>query len=256
MLRKLVFTMVAFAAVAGIALPATTHASESWGYEHGTEQWSFLDDDYTACATGLRQSPIDVIRDNAVRRALPDLSFNYSGNTTLDVINLGHTIQGVPPASGNTLRIGHKTYTLLQFHFHTPSENFLDGEQYPLELHLVHRAADGSLAVVGVFFDEGAANPQLQKIIAATPDDAGDHGSASSFQLKALIPSGPIYRFSGSLTTPPCSEGVAWHVASVRKTASLAQLAAFDARYSGHEFPGGNRRPVQALHGRHVSVAR
>lgn len=116
----------------------------------------------------------------------------------------------------------------------------------------MHKAADNSLAVVGVFFDEGAANPQLQKVIDATPDEEGEHGSAPAFHLNALIPSGPIYRFSGSLTTPPCSEGVAWHVASVRKTASLAQLTAFAERFSGHEFPGGNRRPVQARHGRRV----
>lgn len=238
--------------VAAIAAPANVQASESWGYAHGTEQWGLLDPAYATCSSGLQQSPIDVIRATAQHRALPQLSFQYAGNTTLDVANLGHTIQAAAPGTGNTLRIGNKTYTLLQFHFHTPSENFLDGEQYPLELHLVHKAADNSLAVVGVFFDEGTASPELQKIIAATPNEEGGHGSAPGFHLNALIPSGPIYRFSGSLTTPPCSQNVAWHVASIRKTASLSQLAAFSARFSGHEFPGGNRRPVQARNGRAV----
>lgn len=245
----------AFAAVLAALLPVSANASEEWGYGHGTEGWSFLDDEYAACSAGLQQSPIDVIRSTAIHKSLPALGFHYAGTTTLDVANLGHTIQGIPPGTGNTLRIGAKTYTLAQFHFHTPSENFLDGEQYPLEMHLVHRAADNSLAVVGVFFDEGAADPQLQKIIAATPPAEGGHTSAAGFHLSGLIPSGTIYRFSGSLTTPPCSESVAWHVASVRKTASLAQLAAFSARFSGHEFPGGNRRPVQALHGRNVYTA-
>lgn len=242
----------ALAALLATAATAPANASDTWGYEHGTEQWGLLDPAYATCSSGLQQSPIDVIRAYAQHRLLPPLAFHYTPSATLDVANLGHTIQGVAPGTGNTLRIGSKSYTLVQFHFHTPSENFLDGEQYPLELHLVHRATDNSLAVVGVFFDEGAANAELQKIIAATPDEEGEHGSAPGFQLNALIPSGPIYRFAGSLTTPPCSEGVAWHVASVRKTASLAQLAAFSTRFSGHEFPGGNRRPVQPRNGRPV----
>lgn len=248
------FIKTAMLAVAlAAALPSPANASEEWGYEHGTEQWSQLDPGYAGCSTGLQQSPIDVIRANAVHKSLPGLVFHYAGSVTLDVANPGHTIQGIPPDAANTLRIGDKVYTLAQFHFHTPSENFLDGEQYPLEMHLVHKAADNSLAVVGVFFDEGAADPQLQKIIAAIPEEGG-HGSAPAFHLKALVPSGPIYRFAGSLTTPPCSEGVAWHVASVRRTASIAQLAAFTQRFSGHEFPGGNRRPVQARHGRRVTT--
>ncbi len=251
MIRRTSIKIAMLAVALTVALPSPGNASE-WGYGHGTEQWGFLDPDYESCSTGLQQSPIDVIRANAVRKTLPGMTFSYAGSVTLDVANLGHTIQGIPPGTANTLRIGGKIYTLAQFHFHTPSENFLDGEQYPLEMHLVHKAADNSLAVVGVFFDEGAANPQLQKIIAATPEEEGGHGSTSAFSLTALIPSGPIYRFPGSLTTPPCSEGVAWHVASVRKTASLAQLAAFAERFSGHEFPGGNRRPVQARNGRQV----
>lgn len=250
------FTKTAMLAVVlAVALPSPANASEEWGYEHGTEQWGLLDPAYAGCSTGLQQSPIDVIRAKAVHKSLPGLTFHYASSVTLDVANLGHTIQGIPPGTANTLRIGGKVYTLAQFHFHTPSENFLDGEQYPLEMHLVHKAADNSLAVVGVFFDEGAASPQLQKVIDATPDEEGEHGSAPAFHLNAMIPSGPIYRFAGSLTTPPCSEGVAWHVASVRKTASLAQLAAFSARFSGHEFPGGNRRPVQGRHGRNVFTA-
>lgn len=252
MSQRITGTTALLASALVFALPAPADASEEWGYEHGTEVWGALDADYSTCSSGLKQSPIDVIRANAHHSALPNLAFQYAASTTLDVANLGHTIQSVAPGTGNTLKIGGKTYTLAQFHFHTPSENFLDGEQYPLEMHLVHRAADNSLAVVGVFFDEGASSPELQKIIAAAPVAEGAHGSAPAFHLNALIPSGRIFRFSGSLTTPPCSEQVAWHVAGVRKTASLAQLAAFTARFSGHDFPGGNRRPVQARHGRTV----
>lgn len=247
--------IAALTAVVAATWPTSASASEAWDYAHGTEQWGLLDPQYATCSTGLRQSPIDVITAKAMHKSLPKLSFHYASSITLDVLNLGHTLQGIPPGTGNTLEIGGKAYTLAQFHFHTPSENFLDGEQYPLELHLVHRAADNSLAVIGVFFDDGAASPELQKIIAAAPEEEGGHGNAEAFHLNALVPSGPIYRFDGSLTTPPCSEGVAWHVASIRKTASLAQLAAFTARFSGHEFPGGNRRPVQSRHGRTVSTS-
>lgn len=255
-IRTLLSRAAVLSAACACLVPAVADASEEWGYEHGTESWAYLDDAYLRCSTGVQQSPIDVIRGEATRKWLPPLDFRYTHNTALEVHNLGHTIQGVAPGAGNRLLIGNKTYTLLQFHVHTPSENFLDGEQYPLELHLVHRAADGSLAVVGEFFDEGPANTQLQKILDAVPDEEGEHATAPGFRLDALVPSGPIYRFAGSLTTPPCSEGVAWHVASHRRTASLAQLAAFAEHFSGEEFPGGNRRPVQALHGRTVSVAR
>lgn len=255
-IRTLLSRAAVLSAALALVVPGWAHASEEWGYAHGTEQWGYLDDDFHTCTSGLKQSPIDVIRGEAVRTSLPSLHFDYARHTTLDVANLGHTVQAAPAGTGNTLRIGHKTYTLLQFHVHTPSENFLDGEQYPLELHLVHRAGDGSLAVVGVFFDEGPANAQLQNIINVMPDEEGDHGSANNVRLDALIPSGPLYRFTGSLTTPPCSENVAWHVASHRKTASIAQLAAFSHLYSGEEFPAGNRRPVQPLHGRKVYTAR
>lgn len=238
-------------ALALLLLSAPAAATE-WSYEHGTEGWSALDPAFSACSAGNQQSPIDVIPGRATTANLSALSFNYSTNTAFPIEHLGHTVQANLPA-GNTLSIGGKVYQLVQFHVHTPSENFLNGEQYPLELHLVHRAADNSLAVVGVFFDEGAADNQLQKIVSVLPDEEGEHGNVAAFNLRALVPSGRIYRFKGSLTTPPCSEGVSWHVVATAKTASLQQLAAFTALFSGPQFPGGNRRPVQSLNGRPVS---
>lgn len=239
------------AALALLLLSGSAAATE-WSYEHGTEGWSALDPAFSACSAGNQQSPIDVIPSRATSAHLPALSFRYSTSAAFPVEHLGHTVQANLPA-GNTLSIGGKVYQLVQFHVHTPSENFLNGEQHPLELHLVHRAADNSLAVVGVFFDEGAADSQLQKIVSVLPEEEGEHGNVAAFNLRALVPPGRIYRFKGSLTTPPCSEGVSWHVVATAKTASLQQLAAFTALFSGPQFPGGNRRPVQSLHGRPVS---
>lgn len=242
----LIFFLFIFTGPAPAAEPA------HWSYAEGTERWGSLDAAYALCASGVSQSPVDVIGANARPRDLPQMNFDYARSATLDTFNNGHTIQSSPIGTGNTLSIGRKSYQLVQFHLHVPSENFLDGEQYPLELHFVHRAGDGSLAVVGVFFDEGAADAQLQKVIAAMSAQEGVHAMVSGFNLRALMPSGRSYRFQGSLTTPPCSEGVAWHVMGTRKSASLQQLAAFANLFSGIEFPGGNRRPVQSLNGRPV----
>jgi carbonic anhydrase len=242
------------AAVFAAAGAAAASEPAAWNYAEGTERWGYLSEDFSACHDGLSQSPIDVIRDSARHRALPALNFSYSHSAQVDVSNIGHTIQTAPLAAGNSLYIGAKQYALAQFHVHAPSENFLDGEQYPLEVHFVHQAADGSRAVIGVLFDEGPADPQLQKIIAAIPDEEGGHATVAGLNLRSLIPGGRSYRFSGSLTTPPCSEGIAWHVMGRVRSASLAQLAAFGERYSGEEFPGGNRRPLQPLNGRHVTT--
>lgn len=236
-----------------LALLCTPAAATEWGYQHGTEGWGALDPAFAACSSGNQQSPVDVIPGRAAAPSgLAALTFHYATNTAFQIDHLGHTVQATVPA-GNSLSIGNKSYQLLQFHFHTPSENFLDGEQYPLELHLVHRAADNTLAVVGVFFDEGAADGQLQKIVSVLPHEEGEHGAVSGFNLRSLVPAGRIYRFKGSLTTPPCSEGVSWHVVSTHKSASLPQLAAFGALFSGAEFPGGNRRPVHSLNGRAIT---
>lgn len=234
------------------ALLSTPALAIEWGYNHGTEGWGALDPTFASCSSGHQQSPIDVVSSHSTLSTAPALLFNYSTHAAFGFDHLGHTVQANVPA-GNSLTIGSKVYQLVQFHFHTPSENFLDGEQYPLELHLVHRASDNTLAVVGVFFDQGAADTQLQKLVAVLPHERGGHGEVSAFNLHSLVPAGPIHRFKGSLTTPPCSENVAWHVVSTRKHASLQQLAAFTALFSGPEFPGGNRRPVQALNARAVS---
>lgn len=240
----------------GIAIAATaaplSAAEVHWGYEHGTEGWGLLDPSFAKCSTGLQQSPIDVTPAIATRTNLPALTFRYGTDVDFTMSHNGHSIVATPTGTSNTLTIGTKIYTLKQFHMHTPSENFLNGEMYPLEYHFVHQAADGSLAVVGVFFDDGAtANSQLGQLISAMPSEITPR-TLEDFNLRSFAPTGRSYRFAGSLTTPDCREGVAWHVMATVKTASVNQLATFTNMFSGAEFPGGNRRPIQSRNGRPV----
>jgi carbonic anhydrase len=144
--------------------------------------------------------------------------------------------------SESYLRIGQERYKLVQFHFHTPSEHRLHGEQFPMELHFVHRNALGELAVVGVFLREGAANPLIQQIWDAVSSEAG-----GQIDPEDLLPQNrEYYRYAGSLTTPPCTEGVRWHVLTEPVELSAAQVDEFRAI-----FPL-NARPIQPLNGRPV----
>ena len=164
----------------------------------------------------------------------------------LTILNNGHTVQVNFP-EGSTLTSGIARYKLLQVHFHTPSEETIYGIHYPMVAHFVHVDYAGNLAVLGILFEEGPANPELAKLIAAAPQhEEGAHQvSGVTFDPSRLIPANlSVFRYEGSLTTPPCSEGVRWHVATQRVTASAAQLAAM------HAILGDNNRPIQPLYGR------
>ncbi len=217
-----------------------------WSYtgDNGPEHWASLSENFATCASGTVQSPFDITADKT--DDLPALNLNYVP-TGMTVINNGHTIQ-VDQAGGGQLVVGDATYNLLQFHFHTASEYSIDGKFYPLEVHLVHASDAGELAVVGVMFAEGEANAELANIWANMPATKGENTvEGQSVDVKNLLPdSGQYYRFMGSLTTPPCSEGVNWHVMSQPITASAEQIAAFKAI-----FPM-NARPLQAENDRMV----
>lgn len=187
---------------------------------------------------GQRQSPIDLPA--APSGDLPKLSFHYRP-TPLEAENNGHTIE-VKVQSDSYLRIGQERYKLVQFHFHTPSEHRLNGQEFPMELHFVHRNALGELAVVGVFLREGAANPLIQEIW-----DAVHAEGAGEIDPEDLLPQDrSYYRYAGSLTTPPCTEGVRWHVLAEPVDLSAAQVDEFRAI-----FPH-NARPLQLLNARPV----
>ena len=166
----------------------------------------------------------------------------------LNIIDNGHTIQ-VNVAPGSVLTVGGKTYTLKQFHFHHPSEEHVNGKVFPLEAHFVHQDSEGHLAVVSVLFQEGPANPLLETLwkYIPTEKDKAENVSAVSIQALELLPTDRGYfTFSGSLTTPPCTEGVTWYEFKSYATLSAEQVAAFAKLYPT------NARPVQPTYGRHI----
>ncbi len=215
-----------------------------WTYEgdEGPAHWGQMEG-FGLCGSGKNQSPVDV-RD-AVAAKLSPLSFKYDSQAA-DVFNNGHTVQ-VTYAPGSKLSLDSHDYELKQFHFHAPSENLLNGKQFPLEVHFVHADAAGNLSVVGVFVEAGPANVALTKLAKDLPVHAGDkHGLDVKVAAAELMPtSRDYYRFSGSLTTPPCSEGVNWLVLKQPVTASEQQIKQFHAAMGDD-----NARPVQPLNAR------
>ena len=220
---------------------ASQHTGPSWGYEphNGPGHWGTLDPAFSACAMGEEQSPIDL---SAGRNADPlAIEFEYQ-RTRIAVENNGHTIQ-VNPDPGNAIVLTGVRFDLLQFHFHHASEHTVDGIQLPLEMHLVHRNDSGSLAVVGVLFEEGQANDALAPVWAhLPPDPAAPRVVPGELDPASLLPATrTTWRYRGSLTTPPCTEGVNWIVLNEPLTMSPEQIAAFGAIYPN------NFRPVQPL---------
>ena len=218
-----------------------------WGYSghEGPEHWGELAPEYSLCATGKNQSPINIT--GAVDSKLPELKFDYKfgGN---HVINNGHSIQ-VNFAAGNTITVGDRTFELKQVHFHSPSENTINGKSFPMEAHFVHADKNGNLAVVAVMYEAGAANAELDKAWKFMPQQGGaTHDLPNAVNAQTMLPTNhAYYRFNGSLTTPPCSEGVSWFVMKAADTASQAQIDKF-ADTMHH----ANNRPVQPLNARIV----
>ncbi len=215
-----------------------------YGGKYGPANWGDLEGDFATCKTGKAQSPIDIR--GAVKAALPPIGFHYT-TSPAEIVNNGHTIQ-VNLAQGGTVDLASGTYKLVQFHFHAPSEEKVGGHPYAMVAHLVHSNDAGELAVVAVLFKEGRANPALAKVFGAMPAEEGGKAElAGGFDAAALLPArGEYYAFMGSLTTPPCSEGVHWQVLKQPAEVSKEQLAAFRKLYPM------NARPVQALHGRKI----
>jgi carbonic anhydrase len=245
--------------VAASPLTFSAHGQE-FGY-HGTvgpeaEEWCALGANYAACCQGTSQSPIDIITSDAeIDSKLPGLRFDYKGKVTLNVVNNGHTVQSNVPAGSGTLNLGGVVYDLQQFHFHTPSEHRVNGTHAPIEMHLVHKTPDGSqTAVVGVLIQPGKEDKELEKVWSVLPDEESEQATVTDFQLRAILPGGNgfSYRYPGSLTTPPCTEGVSWNLMANPITMSPAQIGKFQGVFSGEEFPQGNARPVQPLGTRKV----
>lgn len=218
-----------------------------WGYsgEAGPQNWGKLDARFIACEIGRNQSPVDLAK--FVEADLEPISFSYSAGTT-EILNNGHTVQ-VNYTPGSSITVNGNTFELKQFHFHAPSENTLNGKHFPMEAHFVHADANGNLAVVAVMFEEGGANDLLTSLWTKMPGKAGEKNALpATHSIAALLPAKhDYYRFNGSLTTPPCSEGVWWLVLKQPAMASKAQIEQF-SKVMGHP----NNRPVQARNARPI----
>lgn len=215
-----------------------------WDYSEdlGPKEWANLDEKYRMCEDGLNQSPINIT--NVIPSKLDPLVFEGEAKAST-FTNNGHAVQVNFPAS-NSLFIDNEKYYLKQIHFHTPSENQIDGKSYPMEAHLVHSNSAGSLAVVGVLFEIGEDNIVLNKLLRNLPENAGDKEKLKSEVLgyDILPENKDYYRFNGSLTTPPCSEGVKWFILKTPVGISKSQLADFDAVMPT------NNRPLQDINSR------
>jgi carbonic anhydrase len=215
-----------------------------WSYEGegGPQAWARLDPANTSCARGERQSPIDIRGGIAVD--LEAIAFDYRPGA-FRVIDNGHTVQ-VNVAAGNHLTVGGRRYELQQFHFHRPSEERIAGRQFAMSLHLVHRSADGRVAIVAVLLDEGPAQPAVQLVWNHLPLEKHEEQAAPvPLDPAALLPEDRrYYTYMGSLTEPPCTEGVLWLVMKQPGTLSARQEAIFARLYPM------NARPVQAAAGR------
>jgi carbonic anhydrase len=235
-------------AVAMLLLSNSAFSAEGthWGYsgEAGPDNWAKLSPEYSACA-GKNQSPINLT--GFIEAKLKPIAFDYKGGSA-EILNNGHTVQ-IGALPGSSILVDGIQFVLKQFHFHAPSENLINGKSFPMEAHLVHADKDGNLAVVAVMLTEGKANKTLEKAWAQMPKNEGDTLSLSPdiSPLGILPRNREYYRFSGSLTTPPCSEGVRWLVMKHPISASKKQIDEF-----AHVMHHPNNRPLQAVNGRPV----
>lgn len=271
MIVKLQQAAVTFLALAVVACqPAAQHETAAvgevshesgarevhWGYtgEGAPEHWADLEPGFALCGDGVEQSPVDLtgavpIEDTGLQRLLGETVLTVTQRArVMDLVDNGHTIQITNDVPMST-ELGGVRYELVQFHFHAPSEHTIDGEHAPLEVHFVHKSAAGELAVIGILVEEGTHDVLWDPIIEALPAAAGDtrHVEDLDLDMSELRPLPTrYYRYAGSLTTPPCSEGVQWVVMADKRQISTEQIAAIVSHL--HH----NNRPVQPLGSRKI----
>lgn len=222
------------------------HGEGHWSYEGAgaPERWADLSPEYRVCGAGTQQSPLNL--DQHLPSLLNDLAISWAP-ASFEVANNGHTIQANAMA-GSRIDLGGKRFELLQFHFHHPSEHQVDGRPYSMEVHFVHKSAEGNLAVLGVFLTPGAEHGELMKVWRRMPAHAGQKvPSGEAVDIRLMLPaSRACYRYAGSLTTPPCAEVVDWIVFRDPIEVSAGQIAQFARLYPA------NARPVQPHHRRFI----
>ncbi|NML31866.1 carbonic anhydrase [Paraburkholderia antibiotica] len=213
---------------AALAYAAPPSDAPHWSYhgDSGPAHWGELSSTNAACRDGKAQSPIDLHPASAMHKHGREFTIHYRP-ASFTAVNNGHTIQASAIDTSNVLDLRSNTYTLKQFHFHTPSEHEINGAHYPMELHLVHQDSHGSLTVLGVFIKEGKANAALARLFdhlpvegASMPPVTIDPDALLPRERRALI-------YSGSLTTPPCTEQVNWIMLEQPIELSKAQIDVF-----------------------------
>jgi len=242
--------LVTLLALGAVPALAGETAAPHWGYEghEGPEHWAGLSAGFGLCGSGKEQSPLDLvdavpIEFDEIERIVGGLQLDVNTlASVIDLVDNGHTIQVTGDAKVG-LNIGGVVYQLAQFHFHAPSEHAIDGRIYPLEVHFVMTSADGSLAVVGELYEEGEHDPAWDPLVEALPQSPADERHLEDPEGLNIQDIKPIpdsfFAYEGSLTTPPCSEGVQWMVLSEPAQMSAGQLKAFDSVLHG------NARPLQ-----------
>ena len=245
-MKKALFSVLATAALLTACASSPTSQHAHWGYvgEGAPENWAKLSSDYSTC-NGKNQSPINLT--GFLKAEMKPLKPDYVAGGQ-EILNNGHTIQ-VNFTPGSQLVVDGTAFELKQFHLHAPSENQINGKSFPMENHLVHADKNGNLTVLAIMYEEGEESPALAKFWSQSPQKGGDKAALSaSVNAASLLPAKlDYYRFNGSLTTPPCSEGVRWLVLKQPVTASKAQIEAFTALMGG-----SNNRPVQPVNARPV----
>lgn len=227
-----------------LTMPTLAGNGNGWGYDQaGLGCWG------GTCANGWKQSPIDIRDDLAVEGKSPKLEFNYK-STEYITYDSGYNITYKANGDAGTLKIGDKQYKLLQFHFHTASEHTHNGIVFPMEVHLVHQEVGGeALAVVGVFFHLGESSDFMNPILDALPSTLDRKKGNVSMDAATFLPSSKVnYRYSGSLTTPPCSEVVSWHVMKMPQNISADQIKRFT------DVVPRSARPTQPLNRRELTI--
>jgi len=217
-----------------------------WTYEgeEGPEHWGELSEEFDMCSRGLNQSPIDLVAD--IDADLPELILEYTNPGNLVETNTGHAIQEkVNP--GNFLVFVDKRYELKQFHFHSPSEHLVDGEAFPMEVHFVHQDQNGRYVVLGLIFEEGERNELMDNLPSFRAERGEDpHGDPVDYN-ELITDRTNYFLYNGSLTTPPCSEGVQWIVLKEPIIVSPEQIQHY------HDLLGfDNNRPIQPHNSRLV----
>jgi carbonic anhydrase len=246
-----VLAIAALVTIVSASLAAEGGAHWSYGGSTGPEKWGTLEHDYSSCAHGQIQSPIDIRDDVAHKLDLPPIDFAYKPSA-LKIVDNGHTIK-VNYARGSFITVGTRRYELVELHFHKPSEEKINGKAYDMVAHLVHRDGAGKLAVVAVLLETGSANPLITTLWTHLPKEKNkeDVVDAVSVDAADLLPEKQAYyTFTGSLTTPPCTEGVTWFVLRNPTSISADQVARFGAIYAT------NARPVQPLNDRKIDESR